>query len=58
MGSPKQLDAAQLAKLQALTQDKPEVKRSVKVGKDGLFKFTVPMRSNDITLLTLEPVKP
>ncbi|HEY9105945.1 MAG TPA: beta-xylosidase [Roseateles sp.] len=57
MGSPKQLDAAQLAKLQALTQDKPEAKRTVKVGKDGLFKYTVPLRSNDITLLTLEPVK-
>jgi xylan 1,4-beta-xylosidase len=57
MGAPKQLDAQQLAKLQSLTLDLPEVKRTVKVGKDGLFKFTVPMRSNDITLLTLQPVK-
>ena len=57
MGSPKQLDAVQLAKLQSLTQDKPEVKRTIQVGKDGLFNFTVPMRSNDITLLTLEPVR-
>jgi xylan 1,4-beta-xylosidase len=57
MGSPKQLDAAQLAKLQWLTRDLPEVKRTVKVGKNGLLNFTVPMRGNDITLLTLEPVK-
>lgn len=57
MGSPKQLDAAQLAKLQSLTQDLPEVKRTVNVGRNGLLNFTVPMRSNDITLLRLEPVK-
>ncbi|MGQ3052414.1 MAG: GH39 family glycosyl hydrolase [Roseateles sp.] len=57
MGAPKDLDAAQLAKLQSLTRDLPEVKRTVKVGKDGLFKYTVPMRSNDITLLTLQLVK-
>lgn len=57
MGSPKQLDAAQLARLQSLTQDLPEVKRTVNVGKNGLLNFTVPMRSNDITLLTLEPVE-
>jgi xylan 1,4-beta-xylosidase len=57
MGSPRQLDAAQLAKLHALTRDLPEVKRTVNVGKNGLLNFTVPMRSNDITLLTLKPVK-
>jgi len=57
MGSPKELDAAQLAKLRSLTQDLPEVKRTVNVGKNGLLNFTVPMRSNDVTLLTLEPVK-
>jgi xylan 1,4-beta-xylosidase len=57
MGSPINLDAAQLAKLQSLTRDLPEVKRTVNIGKDGLLNFTVPMRSNDITLLTLDPVK-
>ncbi|HEV6967796.1 GH39 family glycosyl hydrolase, partial [Roseateles sp.] len=57
MGSPRQLDGAQLAKLQSLTQDRPEVTRSVQVGHDGLFNYTVPLRSNDITLLTLEPAK-
>lgn len=57
MGSPKQLDGAQLAKLQSLTQDKPVVKRTVTVGGNGALNFTVPMRSNDVTLLTLEPMK-
>jgi xylan 1,4-beta-xylosidase len=57
MGSPKQLDAAQLAKLQSLTQDLPEVQRTVRVNGRGVLDVTVPMRSNDITLLTLEPVK-
>ena len=56
MGSPKQLEAAQLDKLRSLTQDLPEVKRTVEVGKDGSLDFSVPMHSNDITLLTLEPV--
>jgi len=55
MGAPKQLDAAQLGKLQSLTQDLPELKRTVYVGKNGRLNFTVPMRSNDIALLTLEP---
>ncbi|HEY9027070.1 MAG TPA: beta-xylosidase [Burkholderiaceae bacterium] len=57
MGAPQQLDAAQLARLQSLTQDVPEVKRTVNVGGKGVLTFTVPMRSNDITLLTLVPVK-
>jgi xylan 1,4-beta-xylosidase len=57
MGSPKELSAEQLAQLQALTQDKPETERVVKVGKDGKLQWTLTMRSNDIALVTLEPVK-
>lgn len=57
MGSPAQLDDAQLARLQSLTGDQPEVKRTVTVGSKGVLNFTVPMHSNDIALLTLEPVK-
>jgi xylan 1,4-beta-xylosidase len=55
MGAPKDLSAEQLAKLQSLTQDKPETEELVKVGKDGKLKWTLPMRSNDIVLVTLEP---
>ena len=32
--------------------------RTVTIGKNGLLDFTVPMHSNDIALLTLQPVKP
>lgn len=54
MGAPKTLTAAQLDQLQALTKDAPETDRVVKVGKDGSFKLGVPMRSNDIVLVTLK----
>lgn len=56
MGAPKDLSAAQLAKLHELTQDRPEVDRVVKVGKAGTLQWKLPMRSNDIALVTLEPV--
>ena len=58
MGSPKELSADQLKKLHELTADKPEVSRVVRVGRDGKLQWTLPMRSNDIALVTLEPVKP
>jgi xylan 1,4-beta-xylosidase len=55
MGSPKELSAQQLHKLQELTADKPEVDRTVRVGSDGRLQWKLPMRSNDIVLATLEP---
>lgn len=55
MGSPAELSAAQLRQLQDLTADKPEVDRTVRVGRDGLLQWKLPMRSNDVVLLTLEP---
>jgi len=58
MGSPKQLSSEQLARLQALTADRPEVSRVVEVGASGTLGLQVTMRSNDIALVTLEPVKP
>ena len=56
MGAPKDLTPEQLAKLQSLTQDRPETEELVKVGRDGRLQWKLPMRSNDIVLLTLEPV--
>ena len=53
MGSPAALSDAQLAQLQALTTDKPEVARTVHVGKDGKATVTLPMASNDVVLVTL-----
>jgi xylan 1,4-beta-xylosidase len=55
MGSPKELSAEQLRKLQALTTDKPEVDRVVRVGPAGQLQWKLPMRSNDVVLVTLEP---
>jgi xylan 1,4-beta-xylosidase len=56
MGSPKSLDPQQLRKLQALTADRPEVERVLHVGADGALRWNLPMRSNDVALLTLVPV--
>jgi xylan 1,4-beta-xylosidase len=53
MGAPKTLTPAQVDQLHALTKDAPETDRVVRIGKDGAFTLTVPMRSNDIALVTL-----
>ena len=54
MGKPDNLSAAQLAKLQSLTRDLPETSRAVRVGANGSYTLTVPMRINDVALITLE----
>jgi xylan 1,4-beta-xylosidase len=56
MGAPKTLTPEQVGKLNTLTQDAPESDRVVSVGKAGAVSVTVPMRSNDVVLVTLEPV--
>jgi xylan 1,4-beta-xylosidase len=56
MGSPQTLTPAQIAELQALTTDKPEIARVVQIGRDGGYTLRLPMRSNDVVLATLEPV--
>jgi xylan 1,4-beta-xylosidase len=53
MGAPKTLTPAQVDQLNALTRDLPETDRVVQVGKRGVVDLTVPMRSNDIALVTL-----
>lgn len=54
MGMPVAFSDAQLAQMQALTSDKPETDRIItaKTLRGGL---TVPMRSNDVLLVSLEP---
>ncbi|MFS2022575.1 GH39 family glycosyl hydrolase [Massilia sp. CT11-137] len=52
MGKPKTLAADQLAKLQALTVDKPET-RTVKVAANGTANVQVPMRVNDVVLVKI-----
>jgi xylan 1,4-beta-xylosidase len=56
MGSPKTLSAAQVAELQRLTADTPETARTVRVGRDGGYRLRVPMRTNDVVLVTLAPL--
>jgi xylan 1,4-beta-xylosidase len=53
---PQKLSANQVAKLQALTADKPEVDRTITVGKDGLASLDFALRQNDLVLVTLERV--
>jgi len=52
MGKPKSLTSDQLAKLQALTVDKPET-RTVKVAANGTANVQVPMRVNDVVLVKI-----
>jgi xylan 1,4-beta-xylosidase len=54
LGSPKALTQAQVKYLNDLTGDRPERHESVRAAKDGTIEFTVPMRSNDILLVTLQ----
>lgn len=53
MGSPKHLTEQQVANLNDLTRDLPETDKVVRSEKDGSFKITVPMNSNDIVLVKL-----
>ena len=57
MGAPKDLTPAQLEQLKNLTRDVPESDHTVKVGKSGSYEFSVPMRSNDVVLVTFEKIK-
>jgi xylan 1,4-beta-xylosidase len=56
MGAPKELTPAQVEQLHALTKDAPESDRTVTVGKNGSLDVAVPMRANDVVLVTLEPL--
>jgi xylan 1,4-beta-xylosidase len=52
MGLPKDLTTAQLQQLRGLTDDRSEAS-AVTVGADGIFTKTVPLRQNDVVLLSL-----
>ena len=53
MGSPKELSAAQIARLNELTRDLSETDKVVRSGPTGKVELTVPMNSNDIVLVKL-----
>jgi xylan 1,4-beta-xylosidase len=54
MGSPKELNASQIAHLNELTRDLPETDKTVRSGPAGTVEFTVPMNSNDVVLVKLK----
>jgi xylan 1,4-beta-xylosidase len=56
MGSPNALTADQLRRLQDLTRDQPEEDRIVQIPLGGSFDVELPMRSNDVLLIELQPV--
>ncbi|PZR33277.1 beta-xylosidase [Caulobacter segnis] len=56
LGLPNALTPRQVAKLQALTEDRPERDEIVRVGPSGRYVASTPLRSNDVVLVTLEPV--
>jgi xylan 1,4-beta-xylosidase len=56
MGMPKDLKPEQFEQLTKLTRDVPESDRVVRVGKSGSYKFSLPMRSNDVVLIMLERI--
>jgi xylan 1,4-beta-xylosidase len=57
MGMPNALTPAQIDSLQALTRDRPELEQTVKVGASGTFRHNLPLATNDIALVTLDPVR-
>ena len=55
MGAPAQLTLAQERELRDASSGKPEFERQVEIGADGRFEETLPLRENDVLLLTLAP---
>jgi len=53
-GMPKDLSADQIAALQKLSADRPELDGPVTVGGDGTFHRSFTMRQNDVVLVKLE----
>jgi xylan 1,4-beta-xylosidase len=58
MGSPDALDDSQLKRLHALTADKPVIQRVQRTDRQGRLSMALPMRSNDVVLVTFEPLNP
>ncbi|GGY79386.1 hypothetical protein ACFFTM_11535 [Pseudoduganella plicata] len=55
LGAPKTLDAAQMARLQALTADRPR-HRALRVPASGKASVAVAMRINDVVLVNVRRV--
>ena len=53
MHAPSQLTRAQEKTLRDAASDSPEFERVVTIGADGKFSEALPLRENDVLLLTL-----
>jgi xylan 1,4-beta-xylosidase len=53
MGAPESLSAGQLSKLRELTRDTPQTERKITIGSNGEYTLEIPMRSNDVVLVTV-----
>ncbi|MET0320801.1 MAG: glycoside hydrolase [Duganella sp.] len=58
LGSPAQLTRPQVQDLKALATGKPSETKTVRVGADGRFSISLPLRENDVYLLNLQQPKP
>ena len=54
MGKPGHLTSAQTAKLQALTRDLPERSSTMRVAAAGTYSLTLPMKTHDVVLVTMQ----
>jgi len=55
MGSPASLSPAQLARLQALTRDQPQLLMDARTSSDGTTVLSLAMKSNDVVLVKITP---
>jgi len=53
MGSPKELTPSQIAHLNDLTRDLPEIHKTVPSNSEGTVELSIPMNTNDIVLVKL-----
>jgi xylan 1,4-beta-xylosidase len=58
MGAPKSLTTAEVERMNALTRDAAQINRLVRVQSTGALSLSLPMRTNDIVLVTLAPAPP
>lgn len=57
MGSPAQLSSTQVAELKTHASGKPSQEKTIRVGKNGQFALNLPLRENDVYLISLSANK-
>lgn len=57
MGSPAQLTKNQVSELKAAASGATLEEKQIRVGKDGEFSLTLPIRQNDVFLIEVHLVK-